>query len=236
MAERAYLEGLGKPGEEVYAVRFDEEKGYVVTFQQIDPLITLDLSDNRNPLVAGELEVPGFSTYLHPIEEDMILAVGREGRSIKLSLFDISDFAQPALLYDHLIGSRSYTEAAYNHHAFTWFEQEKMLAIPITEWGQTGTAFDYNDIFNGLELFRVTAQAGIQPYAAIDHDIFYKDPNSPNFYYPESVRRSFFVADDAMNSYIYSISGRGLLVNDLAAPDTNLAEIALPSDNNDYLY
>ncbi|MEW8117086.1 MAG: beta-propeller domain-containing protein [Candidatus Thiodiazotropha sp.] len=238
LAERAYLEGLGKPGEEVYAVRFDEEKGYVVTFQRIDPLITLDLSDNRNPLVAGELEVPGFSTYLHPIEGDMILAVGREGRSIKLSLFDISDFAQPALLYDHLVGSSSYTEAAYNHHAFTWFEQEKMLAIPITAWGNslTSTTFGYNDIFNGLELFRVSAQAGIQPYAAIDHDIFYKDPNSPNFYYPESVRRSFFVADDAMNSYIYSISGRGLLVNDLAAPDTNLAEVELPSDNNDYLY
>jgi uncharacterized secreted protein with C-terminal beta-propeller domain len=235
LAERAYLDGLGKPGESVYAVRFDEEKGYVVTFQQIDPLITLDLSDDRNPLVAGELEVPGFSTYLHPVEGDMILAIGREGRSIKLSLFDISDFAQPSLLYDHLIGARSYTEAAYNHHAFTWFEQEKMLAIPVTEWGQTATSFTYDDIFNGLELFRVTAEEGIQPYAAIDHDIFYLDSDSNRFYYPENVRRSFFVADDAMNSYVYSISGRGFLVNDLATPDINLAEIELPSENNDYL-
>lgn len=237
LAERAYLDGLGKPGESVYAVRFNEEKGYVVTFQQIDPLITLDLNDARNPLVAGELEVPGFSTYLHPIEGDMILAVGREGRSIKLSLFDISDFAQPALLYDHLVGASSHTEAAYNHHAFTWFEQEKMLAIPVTQWGNpfTGTTFGFNDIFNGLELFRVTAQEGIQSYAAIDHDIFYQVPNNSNFYYPEGIRRIFFVADDAMNSYIYSISGRGLLVNDLASPDINLAEIALPTDS-DNLY
>ncbi|MCU7867730.1 MAG: beta-propeller domain-containing protein [Candidatus Thiodiazotropha sp. (ex Lucinoma borealis)] len=239
LAERAYLDGLGKPGESVYAVRFDEERGYVVTFQQIDPLITLDLSDARNPLVAGELEVPGFSTYLHPIEGDMLLAIGTDTASwgIKLSLFDISDFAQPALLYDHLIGASSYTEAAYNHHAFTWFEQEKMLAIPVTQWGNsfTGTTFGYNDIFNGLELFSVTAQEGIQSYAAIDHDIFYLDSNTSNFYYPEGVRRSFFVADDAMNSYIYSISGRGLLVNDLASPDINLAEIALPTDS-DNLY
>jgi uncharacterized secreted protein with C-terminal beta-propeller domain len=237
LAERAYLDGLGKPGESVYAVRFDEDKGYVVTFQQIDPLITLDLSDDRNPLVAGELEVPGFSTYLHPIEGDMILAIGREGGSVKLSLFDISDFAQPALLYDHLIAN-SYTEADYNHHAFTWFEQEKMLAIPITAWGNslTSTTYGYNDIFNGLELFRVTAQAGIESYAAIDHDIFYLDSSSDRFYYPEGVRRSFFVADDADNSYIYSISGRGLLVNDLAAPDTSLAEVELPSENNNYLY
>ncbi|MES9969790.1 MAG: beta-propeller domain-containing protein [Candidatus Thiodiazotropha sp.] len=236
LAERAYLDGLGKPGESVYAVRFDEEKGYVVTFQQIDPLITLDLSDARNPLVAGELEVPGFSTYLHPIEGDMILAIGREGSSIKLSLFDISNFSQPTLLADHLVGSSSYTEAAYNHHAFTWYEQEKMLAIPVTEWGQPSTTFIFEDIFNGLELFRVTAQDGIQSYASIDHDIFYLDSSNDRFFYPDHVRRSFFVADDAMNSYIYSISGRGMLVNDLATPATNLAEIELPSDNNVYLY
>ncbi|MCU7918585.1 MAG: beta-propeller domain-containing protein [Candidatus Thiodiazotropha sp. (ex Epidulcina cf. delphinae)] len=240
LAQRAHLDGLGKPGESVFAVRFDEEKGYLVTFERIDPLITLDLSDSRTPLVAGELEVPGFSTYLHPIEGDMILAIGRDtvGGGIKLSLFDISDFAQPALLADHRVGAGSYTEAAYNHHAFTWFEQEQMLAIPVTQWGNpfTGTTFGFNDIFNGLELFRVTVQEGIQSYAAIDHDIFYQAPNNSNFYYPEGIRRSFFVADDAMNSYIYSISGRGLLVNDLASPDINLAEIELPADNSDYLF
>lgn len=240
LMQRARLEGLGKPGESVYAVRFDEDKGFLVTFERIDPLITLDLSDAANPLVAGELEVPGFSTYLHPIEGELILAIGQDTTTngIKLSLFDISDLAQPALLYEHLVGSNSYTEAAYNHHAFTWFEQEKMLAIPITEWGNvlTNTTYGYSDIFNGLELFRVTAEAGIQPYAAIDHDIFYLDSNSNRFYYPENVSRSFFVADDAMNSYIYSISGRGMLVNDLAAPDINLAEIELPSDNYEYLY
>ncbi len=240
LMRRAVLDGLGKPGERVFAVRLDEDKGYLVTFEQIDPLITLDLSDTGNPLVAGELEVPGFSTYLHPIGGDLILAIGQDTdtNGIKLSLFDISDLAQSVLLDEHLIAAGSYSEAAYNHHAFTWFEQEQMLAIPVTHWNSSAleAIFDVNDIFNGLELFRVTEHAGIQPYAAIDHDIFYKDPDSPNFYYPESVRRSFFVADDAMNSYIYSISGRGLLVNDLTAPDTNLAEIELPSDNNDYLY
>ncbi|MCU7891516.1 MAG: beta-propeller domain-containing protein [Candidatus Thiodiazotropha sp. (ex Ustalcina ferruginea)] len=236
LVEHARLDGLGKPGESVYAMRFDQDKGYLVTFEQIDPLITLDLSDAENPLVAGELEVPGFSTYLHPIEGDMILAIGQDtdNNGIKLGLFDISDFSQPMLLNDHLIGAGSYSEAAYNHHAFTWFEQEQMLAIPVTQWGNpfTGTTFGFNDIFNGLELFRVTAQEGIQSYAAIDHDSFYQVPNNSNFYYPESVRRSFFVADDAMNSYIYSISGRGLLVNDLASPDINLAEIALPTDSD----
>ncbi|MES9990378.1 MAG: beta-propeller domain-containing protein [Candidatus Thiodiazotropha sp.] len=237
---RAQLESLGKPGESLFAVRFDEERGYLVTFEQIDPLITLDLSNADNPSVAGELEVPGFSTYLHPIEGDMILAVGVDTDTwgIKLSLFDISNFSQPALLSEHLVGDGSYTEAAYDHHAFTWFEEEKMLAIPVTQWRAplAEPIFDATDIFNGVELFQVTAQQGIESYAAIDHDIFYQDQNNGNWFYPEGVRRSFFVSDDTMNSYIYSISSRGLLVNDLAAPDINLAAVELPADNNDYLY
>jgi uncharacterized secreted protein with C-terminal beta-propeller domain len=240
MIEQARLEGLGKPGESVYAVRFDQDKGYLVTFEQIDPLITLDLSDASNPVVAGELEIPGFSTYLHPIEGDMILAIGTDTDTwgIKLSLFDISDLSQPTLLNDHMIGAGSQTDASYDHHAFTWFEQEKMLAIPVLQWSSplAEPIFDSNDIFNGLMLFSVTPQQGIEPYAAIDHDLFYYEQNTGNWYYPEGIRRSFFVSDETMDSYIYSISSRGLLVNDLASPNINLAEIELPAENNDYLY
>ncbi|PVV26968.1 MAG: hypothetical protein B6D79_04570, partial [gamma proteobacterium symbiont of Ctena orbiculata] len=239
LIQRARLEGLGKPGESVYAVRFDEDKGFLVTFERIDPLITLDLSDASNPVVAGELEVPGFSTYLHPIQGELILAIGQDTATngIKLSLFDVSDLAQPALLSEHLIGAGSYSEAVYNHHAFTWFEQEQMLAIPVTHWNSSAleAVFDTDDIFNGLELFRVTAAQGIEPYAAIDHDIFYQHQDNSRWLYPEGIRRSFFVSDEAMNSYLYSISERGLLVNDLAAPDVNLAQIELPTDS-DYVY
>ncbi|MCG8082704.1 MAG: beta-propeller domain-containing protein [Candidatus Thiodiazotropha taylori] len=226
----AELSGLGKPGERVFAARFDQQRGFVVTFEQIDPLITLDLSDSANPQVAGELEVPGFSTYLHPIEGDRLLAIGQENLSIKLSLFDVSTLSQPILLSEHLIGQGSYSEAQYDHHAFTWFEQEKMLAIPVTQWNSVtdSTDFGLSDIFNGLELFRVTAESGIQPYAAIDHDFFYEDPDNGNWFYPEGIRRSFFVSDDQMNSYIYSISSRGMLVNDLASPENSIGSIELP--------
>ncbi|MBW9263426.1 MAG: beta-propeller domain-containing protein [Candidatus Thiodiazotropha sp. (ex. Lucinisca nassula)] len=230
LVTHAELSGLGKPGERVFAVRFDQQRGFVVTFEQIDPLITLDLSDSANPQVAGELEVPGFSTYLHPIEGDRLLAIGQENLSIKLSLFDVSTLSQPILLSEHLIGQGSYSEAQYDHHAFTWFEQEKMLAIPVTQWNSVtdSTDFGLSDIFNGLELFRVTAESGIQPYAAIDHDFFYEDPDNGNWFYPEGIRRSFFVSDDQLNSYIYSISSRGMLVNDLASPENNIGSIELP--------
>jgi uncharacterized secreted protein with C-terminal beta-propeller domain len=236
LAKHAELEGLGKPGESVYAVRFDQQRGFVVTFEQIDPLITLDLSDSANPQIAGELEVPGFSTYLHPIEGDRLLAIGQEEWSIKLSLFDVSDLSQPILLSDHLIGQDSYSEAEYDHHAFTWFEQEKMLAIPVTQWNTRADAaeFGLSDLFNGLQLFRVTAESGIQPYAAIDHDFFYEDQENENWFYPDGIRRSFFVADEAMNSYIYSISSRGMLINNLASPETNIGSIELPYSGTDY--
>lgn len=105
-----------------------------------------------------------------------------------------------------------------------------MLAIPVTQWNSVtdSTDFGLSDIFNGLELFRVTAESGIQPYAAIDHDFFYEDPDNGNWFYPEGIRRSFFVSDDQLNSYIYSISSRGMLVNDLASPENNIGSIELP--------
>jgi uncharacterized secreted protein with C-terminal beta-propeller domain len=241
LVERSRLEeGLGKPGDSVYAVRLIQDKGYLVTFRQIDPFYTLDLSDPDQPKVVGELEVPGFSTYLHPVSDDMILAIGRDTDvdGLTVSLFDISDFANPELLSSQLISAESYSEAEYNHHAFTWFAAEEMLAIPVTRWGVSDgpVPYDYNSIFSGLELFRVNRTDGIQPYASIDHDIFYRDDDGGNWYYPAGIQRSFFVKDEQENSYIYSISTRGLLVNGVAAPETNLAEIPLPSYDNDYYY
>ena len=91
---------LGK-GERVYAVRFVGDTGYVVTFRQIDPLYTLDLSQPERPRVLGELKIPGYSAYLHPIGEDLLLGVGQDadenGRPLgtQLSIFDVSDLRKP---------------------------------------------------------------------------------------------------------------------------------------------
>ena len=92
--------GLGK-GERVYSVRFVGDTGYVVTFRQIDPLYTLDLSQPERPRVLGELKIPGYSAYLHPIGEDLLLGVGQDadddGRALgtQLSIFDVSDLRKP---------------------------------------------------------------------------------------------------------------------------------------------
>lgn len=124
-------------GESIYSVRFIGDKGYVVTFRTIDPLFVFDLSDPKNPVKTGELKVPGFSNYLHPVGEDLLLGIGMDtydiykkdssGRDvvvgtrqggIKFSLFDVSDMGKPKEISNYVIGGEgSGSEALYNHKA-----------------------------------------------------------------------------------------------------------------------
>ncbi|MBT3205347.1 MAG: hypothetical protein HOM14_10070 [Gammaproteobacteria bacterium] len=232
LIERSKLTGLGKKGERIYAARFIGDKGFLVTFRQIDPLYTLDLSNPDNPRVAGELEVPGFSTYLHPLEDGLLLAIGREveSNSMKLSLFDISDFDNPALLDSEIIGFGSYSEAEYSHKAFTFFAKDKLLALPVTHWSNIfiSGGYSYSDVFNGLKLYKVDRETGFEFFGEIDHSNFYRDETENFWFYPEAVRRSFFVSDTEENSFLYSISSRGMKVNAVLDLQTDLASLPLP--------
>jgi uncharacterized secreted protein with C-terminal beta-propeller domain len=130
------IENLAK-GETIYSVRFMGSKGYVVTYRTMDPLFVFDLSDPTKPILTGELEVPGFSNYLQPVGENLLLGIGadtyniyrkdsngkdivigtRQG-GIKFSLFDVSDVGKPKEISKYVIGdSGSSTEAFYNHKA-----------------------------------------------------------------------------------------------------------------------
>ncbi|MBX2810974.1 MAG: beta-propeller domain-containing protein [Myxococcales bacterium] len=141
------LEGLA-PNERITSARFIGPRGFVVTFRNIDPLFTIDLSDPTDPKVVGELKIPGFSTYLHPLDEDHLLALGEDfpepdengnlnwsERSLKISIFDVSDFSNPTEKYIHRLGSvSSSSEALWNHKAFNYFAANKTLAIPFTDY------------------------------------------------------------------------------------------------------
>lgn len=142
------VEDLAK-GETIYSVRFMGDKGYVVTFRTIDPLFVFDLSDPKKPVLTGELKVPGFSSYLHPIGEDLLLGIGadaydiyrkdssgkevvvgtRQG-GIKFSLFDISDMGKPKEISNYVIGdSGSGSEALNNHKAIMIDPSKEKVAI-----------------------------------------------------------------------------------------------------------
>jgi uncharacterized secreted protein with C-terminal beta-propeller domain len=113
---------IGKPNEALYGVRFLEDRAYAVTFQQIDPLYVIDLSDATDPYIAGELNVPGVSEFLHPVSDVLLLGVGTETRGgIKLELFDASDITQPLSRGSMIIGGPgSHTEVFQDRHAFTY--------------------------------------------------------------------------------------------------------------------
>lgn len=123
---------LGR-GERLFATRFDGKRAYVVTFLQIDPLWVVDISDPANPTVSGELEVPGWSTYIHPLG-DRLVTVGIEANRVAVSMFDVSDPAHPALLSRVPLGSQySYSEANSDEKAFTVLEDAGLILLPVTD-------------------------------------------------------------------------------------------------------
>ena len=127
LPEQSGEEDLGKPNEDLYGVRFIGDRAYLVTFERIDPLYVLDLSNPTNPSIAGTLEVPGFSDLLHPVNDNLLLGVGQINVSdqnfVKLELFDISDISAPSARGRVLVGEDldySYSPAQYNRYAFTY--------------------------------------------------------------------------------------------------------------------
>jgi hypothetical protein len=140
------ISGLGK-GEQIHAVRFIGDVGYVVTFRQIDPLYVLDLSDPADPVLEGELKIPGYSAYLHPVGEGLLLGVGQdatdEGRTTgtQLSLFDVSDPTNPQRISTLAIGGQS--EAEWDHKAFLFWPPDGSIVLPVSPgWGDCPPGVD----------------------------------------------------------------------------------------------
>jgi len=150
---KSVLSGLGKEGESIKAVRFMGDRAFVVTFKTTDPLYTLDLSDPLHPLKVGELSIPGYSSYLHIVDENRVLSIGRDadetGRTLglQLQLFDVTDFQNPSLADKIVIGDRTtYSPAEYNHKAFVYRQSDNMFAVPY---------LNYNNYTNNLAIYQI---------------------------------------------------------------------------------
>ena len=135
LEEVGRVDGLGVT-EEIYAVRYMGDRGYVVTFRQIDPLYVIDLSQPRAPEVLGELKIPGFSTYLHPVGERKLLGVGQnataEGRTtgLQVSLFDVTDASAPERLATLDLGE-GHSPVEFDHRAFLYWAPEDLAVLPV---------------------------------------------------------------------------------------------------------
>lgn len=191
------VDGLGID-ERIYSVRFNGPIGYVVTFRQVDPLYTLDLSDPSNPVKVGELKVPGFSTYMHILSNNQILAVGRNGNAngttggVKLSLFDVSNLAEPKEVSALAFDSSSYTEAAYNPKAFTYDAKRSFLALAMSDNVSS-------------KVIGVKVQDGLLQKT---HNFSFVDSlsNKGNYYRP-ALNRALMIGDN-----IFTVTGKGIRV------------------------
>ncbi len=146
---------LGK-GERIYAVRFIEDKGYVVTFKQVDPFYVLDLSDPVNPVKKGELKIPDYSSYLHPIAQNKILGIGEENNKVKVSLFDVSDPADPTEIAKYNL-DEYWSEISQTHHAFLQDAKHEIFFLP---GGKGGYIFSYAG--NNLRLTKTISETAVK--------------------------------------------------------------------------
>ena len=131
------------PGETVRAVRFDAARAYVVTFRQIDPLFIVDLKDPANPSVSGEVEAPGFSTYIEPLGNRLV-TIGLVDWRPAVSLFDVSDPAAPKLLTQIRLGEKNGwadSEAVWNEKAFKVLPDDNLIMVPVSASGEDGGWF-----------------------------------------------------------------------------------------------
>jgi len=160
------VSGIGS-GERIYAARFIGDKAYIVTFRQIDPFYTLDLADPFNPTVVGELKISGFSNYLHPVSDDLILGLGQDADpetgmqlGLQISLFDVSDFAHPQLVRKNQndLGQYSGSEAQYDHKAFRYLPESRLLILPLYVPGMVhwpSPSVGVSEFFDGFVVYDV---------------------------------------------------------------------------------
>lgn len=203
---------LGK-GEEIQGVRFIGNAGYVVTFRQTDPLYAIDLSDPTKPVTVGELKIPGYSAYLHPVGEGLLLGVGFDGDDVgqllglQLSLFDVSNLAEPKRIQQAPLGEAfGWSEAIFDHHAFLYWGKTKLAVLPIESYGwdeinmvETG--------FSGAVGYSIDAQAGILPVGQIQH-------GDQDLGWRPAIRRSMVVGDQVLT--LSDIGLKASLLGDLS--------------------
>jgi hypothetical protein len=234
-------------GERLMATRFTGDRGYAVTFRNVDPLITLDLRDPANPRKVAELTLPGFSTYLQPIDANHLLAIGFElpldsggrpvwsKRSVELSLFDVSDLAHPTRTAQALVGSAwASSEALWDHHAFNWYRPDPskpgILAIPFSDWIQPAPAPWWTGFVSDVRVFSVDPATGIAPLGSLGLSDVYIQQGSGDWtwWYRPWVRRSAMATDQAGSTFVYAVSDAGVRVAPLLRLDSPLATALFP--------
>jgi len=236
------LENLA-PGETIYSARFMGERGYLVTFKQVDPLFVIDLKDPYGPEVLGYLKVTGYSDYLHPYDETHIIGIGKETtdagefawyQGVKISLFDVTDVSNPREISKVEIGDRGTdSPVLWDHKAFLFDKSRNLLVMPIlvaevdqSEYPEGVPSWAYGEpVWQGAYVFDVSLDQGLQLKGRITH-IESPSDMEQDYYYSYSafsVERSLYIGD-----VLYTISDAKIKMNNLENLDY-INEVQLPS-------
>ena len=247
------------PGERIYSARFMQNRAYLVTFKQTDPLLVIDLHDPQNPTVLGLLKIPGFSNYLHPYDETTLIGFGKETeedeyggviqKGVKLSLFDVSDVLHPKERAHYVFGDRgSNSIALYDHHAFLFSKDKELLVVPVDiQNGETivsplkGISTNilpapFPSRFRGAAVFHITKE-DISLTGKVDHADEKTDNEFNEYwygynYYDTTVKRSLYI-----DNTLYTLSDKYLKLNqieDLKPIKTVELKKTAPGGNEDF--
>ena len=215
------------PKETIRAVRFIGEKGYVVTFQNIDPLFVLNLADPTDISISGELKVPGFSTYLHPVSANVIWGIAEDLKvttvtqdgntwnsverfGVKISLFNVADPTKPFEITKlNILGPSGYSEAQYNHKAIVFDNSQNLVYIPYADYH-----YDTNVCTTGEKgdtVCNYTYESGIKVLKITEEDVSLVKTISVSSSYDQNtwISRSVFVGDK-----LYLLSNVGITILD----------------------
>lgn len=197
-------------GERIYATRFIGDKCYMVTFRQMDPFFVIDLSDPFQPTVLGSLKIPGYSTYLHPYDETHIIGIGKDGSTVKIALYDVTDMNNPVELANYSINDNESSwwtdsSALYEHKAFLFNKEKHLLVIPAGNWAR-----------QSAYVFDISVENGIIFKGNISHDLNVKPPEGVTIYdsysydYGNTIQRTLYIGN-----VLYTVSTNMVKMNDL---------------------
>lgn len=210
LKEISVLEKLGKVGETIKSTRFVGDYAYLVTFEQTDPFYVIDVSDPSNPIVEGELIIPGYSAYLQPLGEDYILGIGYGDNlggtsGLKIAIFDVSDKSNPVILgeeviFDYQQFGWSSSTALYNHKDLLIDTDKGIIALPFSTYDYSSEdGYSYN---SGILVYNFNFIDGLIYSGFVQHET----DSEENVY----VYKSKFISE-----YFYTISNKYIKVSTL---------------------
>ena len=226
-------------GEKMYSTRFMGNKAYLVTYKTIDPLFVFDLSDEKKPRVLGELKIPGYSTYLHPYDENHLIGIGMETEEIvnknstgritsvraqitgmKMALFDVSDVKNPIQMSAILT----------NPKALLFSKEKELIAIPVNNYNEDfhleSSDSEYSSLINayknynkkyvseGYFVYKLNLNEGFNLKGVITHQSSEKKKSNYYNYNNSRLLRGMYIDNN-----LYTVSEDAIKVNNLDTLD-----------------